>query len=67
MSISRAKGLMASNLLGNILLQCVTVSSELSTQDMKCVVVFVPGFDYWRLLCALAEDLYPSCQLVSSP
>ena len=33
------------NLLGNIVLQCATIPSEVSTQDMMCVVVFVPGFD----------------------
>jgi hypothetical protein len=33
------------NLLVNIILQCATIPPEVSTQDMKCEVVFVPYFD----------------------
>ena len=33
------------NLLVNIFLQCATIPLEVSTQDMKCEVVFVPCFD----------------------
>ena len=39
------ESLLDCNLLGNIFLQRATIPPEVSTQDMKCAVVFVPGFD----------------------